>query len=109
VSAEKTVILSGHSDDLVELDGDIREEWTSYGEQAVVVFSDGTVLEIEFKNPGVWRITTLASGGADLAIEQAPADDEDNYSDKATLSGDIRWAIFTCKFEVARHTEAGPR
>lgn len=98
----KTVTLSGHSDDLVELDGVLSEEWTSYGEQAVVVFSDGTVLEIEFGPDGVWRITSLATGTAELAIQEAPTDDEDNYTDVATLTGDIRWAMFTKTFEFAR-------
>jgi hypothetical protein len=104
----KTVTLYGASDDLVELEGDISEEFNPRAERSAVLFSDGTALTIEYTEAGVWRIAPLAKGAATLSIEQAPADDDDNYSDRATLIGDIRWALFADGFEFvkANHTPA---
>lgn len=88
-----TVILTGASDDLVELDGDIYEEWTyrdDGNDGDLVAFSDGTVLRITQGAP--WRIVPVARGTAQLDIGQAMEGDEE-ATDKASLTGDIRWAV----------------
>jgi hypothetical protein len=54
------------------------------------VFSDGTVLRVVFSDFGVWRITPVVRGSAELHIEQ---EIEDEGTDKATLTGDIRWVV----------------
>lgn len=78
------VTLSGASDDLIEVDGAIRAEWSpSDADSALVAFSDGTVLRITYTDSGVWRVATVVRGAADLEVVQAPEDDDDNYSDVA--------------------------
>lgn len=89
----------GASDDLVEVEGDIREEFnpTEDERDSVLVFSDGTVLTIQYTSEGVWRITPLIRGAALYSCQQAPADDDDNYTDIATLEdpgNPIRWVLF---------------
>jgi hypothetical protein len=92
------ITIYGASDDLIEVDGDISEEFPwqkrGYGQPSgdLLAFSDGTILRIEFTDSGVWRITPVVRGAADLTIEQAPEGDEDNYTDKATLSGAV-WVV----------------
>lgn len=89
------IIVYGASDDLVELDGYIREEF-SYGDEEagdLLTFSDGTILRVLYTASGVWRITPVVDGSAELTIKQAPEDDEENYSDRATLTGDIAWIV----------------
>lgn len=88
------ITLTGHSDDLIEIEGDIREEFDAAdGEPRVVAFSDGTVLRIHYLD-GVWRITPItALNPAEQRIFQAAENDEDDYSDMAEVDGTIRWVV----------------
>jgi hypothetical protein len=93
----RTVVLTGWSDDTIEVDGDIDEEFpyqdhTKDGGD-LVAFSDGTVLRIAYSDAGVWRISPVARGSATLQIDQAPEDAEEDYTDRATLTGDVSWAV----------------
>lgn len=100
-----TVTLRGASDDLIELDGAIVEEFNHYNDErhegALVAFSDGTVLRITFTQSGIWRISLVTSGAASLSVVPAPEDDDGNYTDIATLTGDIRWAVHGIAFAKA--------
>ncbi|MEV5211245.1 hypothetical protein AB0K35_27615 [Micromonospora sp. NPDC053740] len=86
------VVITGASDDLIEVDGDIREEFTykNDNEGDLLAFSDGTLLHVAFGRFGVWRITPLVQGSAKLTIVQQ-ADYEG--TDTATLDGDVRWVV----------------
>ncbi|WP_047891769.1 hypothetical protein [Micromonospora sp. RV43] len=88
------ITVYGASDDLIEIDGDISEEFGYHNEDKgdLLAFSDGTVLRIVFTDAAIWRITTVARGSAELTIEQAPEDDESNYTDRATLIGAV-WVV----------------
>lgn len=83
------VRISGASDDLIEVDGDIREEFNPPydADSSIVACSNGVLLRIAYtddSDDGIWRIAPLA--GADkVQIWQCPADDERNYSDIATI------------------------
>lgn len=89
-----SVTVYGASDDLIEVEGDIREElpW-DYSGPAYLGLSNGVVLRIQYGHvSGVWRIAPVA--GADLVqVTQCPENDEDNYSDKATVTGDVAWVV----------------
>ena len=86
----------GASDDLIEVKGDVREEfhWNDCL-PAYLRFSNGVVLRVSFFD--VWRIDPVANADQVL-IEKCPEDDEDDYTDTATVLGDVTWV--TC--EVAR-------
>jgi hypothetical protein len=92
------ITIYGASDDCIEVDGDISEEFQyqkpGYGQPSgdLLAFSDGTVLRIEFTRSGVWRITPVVHGAAGLTIEQAPENDDSNRPDRATLSGAF-WVV----------------
>lgn len=94
----KKIIISGASDDLIEIEGDIREEFNCYDWEhpQYLAFSDGTVLSIFYSDKGLWEIRRVAIGTAGYSKKEAidnPEDDE--YSDIATLEGDnIRWVVF---------------
>jgi hypothetical protein len=95
------VTLSGASDDLIELDGDIYEEFTYQDRDGgeVVAFSDGTVLRIMFSESGVWRISPVFKGTAGLSIDQVS---EDEQTDTATLTGAIAWAVHGINWVAAK-------
>ena len=89
----KQITISGHSDDLIEIDGDIREEfsvWLNDDEVVYLCVSDGTMLEIMYNDDGMWRMSQLVAGTAEYTKDEGTDPDTD-YSDKVTLNGDIKW------------------
>lgn len=94
-----TTKLYGASDDLIEFDGDINGEVGCYGTDdrehgVLVVFSDGTVLEVKYcgKVPGVWGVSLLKQGGLFLRIDQCADPDAKPYSDQAYFGDGLKWA-----------------
>lgn len=97
-----SITVYGASDDLIEVDGDISEEFTYQGEDRhpnsgdgdLLAFSDGTILRITFTHSGVWRISPVVRGSAVLDIVQASEDEDDyrNRTDRATLDGAV-WVV----------------
>lgn len=96
----------GASDDLIEVEGEIREEFSYSGDDErgdVLGFSDGTLLSIEYGRAGIWRINLLASGALAYNKDEGYSDEgqrEDGkpaYSDVVTLSGEpevvVRWVV----------------
>jgi hypothetical protein len=112
-----SVTITGASDDLIEVDGDIYEEFTALNTHGhgpcdsgdsvggILAFSDGTVLSITLIDE-VWRIHTERRGphSVDLTITQAIAGDPVNYSDRAELDGPITWVVFGADFVTAPPT-----
>lgn len=91
----------GASDDLIEIEGAIREEFPAYGDDAAfLAFSDGTVLRVAYGqgNQAMWHITRVATGTAAYSHHGATDEDKD-YSDRVTLSGEIEWVVCGRYFE----------
>ena len=90
----KTVIVYGASDDLIEIEGDISEEISPNDESpAKLAFSDGTVLSVVYDADGCWRVTRVVAGTATMEKVEAEGPDSKNYSDRVTLTGDIKWVV----------------
>jgi len=83
--------ISGHSDDVVCVEGDVTDEFYPSEDQPFFVgVSDGTLLRISYD--GMWNIRVLITGSDDTKITYEPATDEDtNYSDIVTLENDDEW------------------
>ena len=108
------VRVYGASDDLIEVEGDLREEFNAYDleDGAVLAFSDGTVLRAVYDDDGCWRLTRLAEGRGlmrkieafDLADEglKHPGTDVPGYSDLVTLEADIEWVVFGPTFHKGK-------
>lgn len=88
-----SVTVYGASDDLIEVEGNVREEfpWIE-SDPAYLGFSNGVVLRVGYSDSGVWRIAPVAGGGV-VQVEQCSEDDDDNYSDRATVLGDVAWVV----------------
>lgn len=90
----KTITVYGASDDLIEIEGDIRDEISPNDEEpAKLAFSDGTVLSVIYDDEGCWRVNRIAEGSAKMEKVEAAGPDTDNYSDRVTLTGDIKWVV----------------
>ncbi len=93
------ITVYGASDDLIEVDGDISEEFGYKGADGhpntddgdLLAFSDGTILRITYDSNGVWRITPVVRGSAQVSIEQVPEGDQDG-TDRATVDGAV-WVV----------------
>jgi hypothetical protein len=102
------VIVYGASDDLIEVEGHIREEFGGGGEPRYLSFSDGTVLRVSYD--GIWHITAEKKGSA--TFTHTPAEGEDaerredgssGYSDRVTLSGEeIESVVFGTEYVKAK-------
>ena len=95
-----TVTVSGASDDLIEIEGDLSEEFNGSEEPRWLAFSDGTLLTIQYGvGGGFWRISVLAQGTC--AVTKVEGTDEgDDYSDKVTLHGaDLSWVVCGDRYE----------
>jgi hypothetical protein len=89
----------GSSDDLVEFEGDVYGEVGCHGTDdrdtgILVVFSDGTVLDIKYgkSDLAIWGITVLRRGDLLIGVEQCTSDTDDRYSDVATFKPGLTWA-----------------
>ncbi len=60
--------VSGASDDLIQIKGDITEEFNHYAgdndEGVYLAFSDGTVLKAFRDSDGLWRLSVLCRSGS---------------------------------------------
>ena len=90
-----SVTIYGASDDLIEIYGDIREEFNwipDDDETRLLAFSDGTLLRVAYDSDGIWRLNKVASGTAQFA--KVEGDVEKDTPDKVTLSGvEIKWVV----------------
>lgn len=105
------ITLYGASDDLIEIEGDIREEFPYRdldGKGDLIGFSNGMLVRVLLDGDGVWRIHPIrAMGRGTYAIEQAQVGDDDNYSDRLTIPGVVvEWAVHGEAAAIARFTDA---
>ena len=91
----KTIKIYGASDDLIEIDGDIREEFVYLEEgETGIAISDGTLIVANYDSEGCWRFHRLVKGSAEYTKVEAEGPDSKNYSDVVTLTGEnIRWVV----------------
>lgn len=80
----------GTSDDLVEIEGDVRGEVNSYGTDdrdkgVLLMMSDGTLLEVKYGKAGmaVWGIMLIKPGTLFDRIDICTDENADPYSDVA--------------------------
>lgn len=92
----KDLLIYGASDDLIELDGAISEEYGT--DNAKVECSDGTKFEIKYI--GEWKVANLQKGSEFKQLIESVGDNSDHtdeyvncssYSDIVVLSGLIDW------------------
>lgn len=85
------VRVYGASDDCIEVDGDIYEEFYANREGNYLAFSNGSLLEIQYADDGIWRIRSLTG---EIRVDACPPDDDDHYTDYAYIDADdVRWVM----------------
>jgi hypothetical protein len=100
----KTVTISGASDDLIEVEGDIREEFIYSGDPDgdLLSFTDGTIVRVTYTTDGVWTVRVLFVGTAQATHQPADGPDGEHYSDRLTLVGDLRAVVYGRNIATAK-------
>lgn len=90
--------IYGASDDLIELRGQIDEEFNGghYDDDDpnaadILAFSDGTLLEVKYDSDGIWRIKQLVAGACEFQHKAGSV--VDDTPDEAILRGALRWVV----------------
>lgn len=103
-----SIVIYGASDDLVEVEGDIEEEFSAFGDEdgnVIVATSTGVVVRVVYDHEGIWRITPLV-GAEKVAITYCWHDgDDNNYSDRCEVADTVDWVVFGTR--IARNRQVG--
>lgn len=81
--------IYGCSDDLIECEGDVTGEVSS--SFALLVCSDGTVLDIIYADEGVWRIRVLREGDKFNNLYLCSYQGDEDYSDYVIFEHGLKW------------------
>lgn len=96
-----TTKIYGASDDLIEFEGDVYGESGGGDEPALVILSDGTLLEIKYgkADMGVWSVVPVKAGALFDRVDPCFDDDADPYSDVAHFYDGLTWAYVAREWE----------
>jgi len=87
--------ITGASDDLIEIDGELSVEFSAYmddnDEHHYLGFSDGTMLSVKYDSDGIWRFNLIAQGSCKMTKVDGCV--EKDTFDVVTLEGDLKWVI----------------
>lgn len=87
--------IYGSSDDLIEIDGDIRGAFylQNSDENSYLGLSDGTLISVLYDSDGIWRFNVLRKGLSN--IKKVDLDLEaDEYSEVLEVDGKISWVLY---------------
>jgi hypothetical protein len=90
-----SITITGYSDDLIDIEGDISEEFSHNDDDhpAFLAVSDGTLLRVQRDHDGVWRIVPVRRGNATL--DHTFGQDDRDHTDRVTLTGDdVHWIVY---------------
>ena len=96
--------LYGASDDLIELDGDLSEEFSGGEKPCLLIFSDGTVLSIKYgkEHLAVWAITVIEEGDLFKSIVHCTNEDAERYSDTVNFKDGLDWVYFVREWRFVK-------
>lgn len=96
----------GCSDDLIEIEGDVRGEVGFYGSDdreygVLLLFSDGTILEVKYGKgkAGIWGIMLMNKGTLFEHINPCNDENANPYSDVAYFKDGLKWGYAATEWE----------
>lgn len=95
------ITITGHSDDIISIGGDVNEEFSAYldnEDKRYVIASDGSVFSVRYDRDGLWRISLFSRGSCDFTKVEGSVDRDSD--DVVTIHGDVSWVAFAS--EIAR-------
>lgn len=99
-----TTKVYGCSDDLIEFEGDVKGEASHYSsdnEPAMVIFSDGTIIEVEYGKAdlAIWSISTIKTGDLFDRIDVCEDEDATPYSDVIHFRDGLKFAYVATEYQ----------
>lgn len=93
-----TTQITGLSDDLIEIEGDIEEEFTAPGwkidfEGGIITCSDGTALRFEYGKGGLWRFFPICMGHLFVRVDQG--NEETDTCDVVHFKDGLKWVAMS--------------
>lgn len=103
-----SITITGASDDLIEIEGHIVEEWVfPYTEEKrYIAVSDGTLLTVQYDSDGLWRFNRLIAGSA--TYEKTPGDVPSDTHDVVKLTGkgkNLTWVMLGDALALSEDTD----
>lgn len=98
-----SITIYGASDDLIEVEGDIYEEFTlrDDDEGDLCATSNGCIFRILYDRDGCWRISpVVVAEGIVWSLEQCAVGGDD-YSDRLTVEG-VEWIVHGSGYALHR-------
>lgn len=80
-----TLKISGHSDDLVELEGDIEDEIDCYEESVTLTLNDGSIVDVDYGGNGFWCVDVRKVGDGTTVAKTHATNVDTDYSDVVVL------------------------
>ncbi len=91
-------IITGASDDLIEVRGELDDEFCCYDcEDGRIACSDGTLLRARYD--GIWIFDVIFKG--DLFDCKVSGDYENDIDDEINFKPGLKWIIFTNDYQFA--------
>lgn len=103
ITSEQKMIeikITGASDDLIEIEGDISEEFNwitnDSDERRFIAVSDGTLLSVRYDADGIWRFDLVANGSAEYSKSEGSVarDTNDVITLRAPVGDRLQWVVF---------------
>ncbi len=100
--------IMGASDDLLEVEGDIREEFNVLGDDDLfIAASNGLLYRVEYDRDGVWRFRPYTNGSGTITHKECAVGDPDIYSDVLIVEDvTIEWVLVGTKMARVRRERA---
>lgn len=89
------VEIYGHSDDCLEVAGDINEEYNCFDEEKMYLgFSNGVVLSVNYNDDGQW-VFSVVKNPHNIEVEIKPECDKNDYTQLVIMKDVIFWCLFS--------------
>jgi len=92
-------MVTGASDDLIEIEGELYEEFNSIDcKDGVMTFSDGTLLKVDYDEDGIWRFKARFKGT--LYDRKTDGEIEADTNDEVYFKSGLKWVVFAEEAQV---------
>jgi hypothetical protein len=98
-------MITGASDDLIEISGELEEEFNSFDvSDGTIVLSDGTFLNVEYDKYGTWRFDVIFKGS--LFDFKKDGDVDKQTNDEVYFKSGLKWIVFTDDAQIELKRES---
>jgi hypothetical protein len=99
IEVSNGTVITGASDDLIEISGELEEEFNAYDcTDGTFAFSDGTLLRVDYDEDGIWRFKPIYKGELFKKVVDGSVGEDTN--DEVYFKDGLKWCAFSTKMQV---------